>query len=195
MNPPILIVGAGPTGLNLALTLARRGVPFRMIDAAVGPGEHSRALAVQARTLEFYGQFGFADEVIAQGIVAESVHIREGGDHGAAHEVSTVRFKDLGDGISPYPFALAYAQDDHERFLIGKLKEIGVDIDWRSKLIGLTEESGGVQATISRSDRTEQVHTNYICGCDGAHSCVRESLNIGFPGGTYDQLFYVADVQ
>ena len=53
---------------------------------------------------------------------AESVHIREGGDHDAAREVITVSFKDLGDGISPYPFALAYAQDDHERFLIGKLE-------------------------------------------------------------------------
>jgi len=195
MNSRVLIVGAGPTGLNLALSLARRGVPFRIISEVNGPGEHSRALAVQARTLEFYGQFGFADEVIAQGIVAESIHIREGGDHDAAHEVTTVRFKDLGDGISPYPFALAYAQDDHERFLIGKLKETGVDVEWQSKLIGFTQESGTVRATILGSDRTDEVCVEYICGCDGAHSRVRETLNIGFPGGTYDQLFYVADVR
>lgn len=195
MNPPVLIVGAGPTGLNLALSLARRGVLFRVISDANGPGEHSRALAVQARTLEFYGQFGFADEVIAQGIVAESVHIREGGDQDTAHEVTTVSFKDLGDGISPYPFALAYAQDDHERFLIGKLKDIGVDIEWQSKLIGLTEQNGSVRAVIARGDRTEEVCVEYICGCDGARSRVRGVLNIGFPGGTYDQLFYVADVR
>src|SRR5579872_424685 len=178
MSHSVLIVGAGPTGLNLALSLALRGVPFRIISEASGPGEHSRALAVQARTLEFYGQFGFADEVIAQGVVADSVHIREGGDHDSAHEVTTVSFKDLGDGISPYPFALAYAQDDHERFLIGKLKEIGVDVEWQSKLVGFNEESGGVRATIARSDRTEEVCVYYICGCDGAHSRVRESLNI-----------------
>jgi 2-polyprenyl-6-methoxyphenol hydroxylase-like FAD-dependent oxidoreductase len=188
MNPPILIVGAGPTGLNLALSLARHGVPIRIISEANGPGEHSRALAVQARTLEFYGQFGFADEVIAQGTVAESVHIREGGDHVAAREVTTFSFRDLGDGISPYQFALAYAQDDHERFLIGKLKEIGVDVEWQSRLVDFTEEGGGVRATISRSDRTEEVRIEYICGCDGAHSRAREALNIGFPGGTYDQL-------
>src|SRR5262249_19591002 len=107
----------------------------------------------------------------------------------------TVSFKDLGDGISPYPFALAYAQDDHERFLIGKLKEVGIEIEWQSKLIGFTEESGRVQATIARSERTEEVSVDYICGCDGAHSRVRESMNIGFPGGTYDQLFFVADVR
>jgi len=109
MNPSNIDCGAGPTGLNLALSLARRDVPFRIISEANDRREHSRALAVQARTLEFYGQFGFADEVIARGIVAESLHIREGGDHDAAHEVTTVSFKDLGDGISPYPFALAYA--------------------------------------------------------------------------------------
>jgi 2-polyprenyl-6-methoxyphenol hydroxylase-like FAD-dependent oxidoreductase len=195
MNPPVLIVGAGPTGLNLALSLARRGVPFRIISEGNGPGEHSRALVVQARTLEFYAQFGFADEVVAQGVVADSVHIREGGDHDSAHEVTTVSFKDLGNGISPYPFALAYAQDDHERFLIGKLRETGFNVEWQSKLIGFTEESGGVRATISCNGGTEEVRVEYICGCDGAHSRVRETLNIGFPGGTYDQLFYVADVR
>jgi len=67
----VLIVGAGPTGLVLALSLARRGVRYRIISDAEGPGEHSRAMAVQARTLEFYDQFGFADEVVRQGIPAD----------------------------------------------------------------------------------------------------------------------------
>jgi 2-polyprenyl-6-methoxyphenol hydroxylase-like FAD-dependent oxidoreductase len=195
MNGPVLIVGAGPTGLNLALSLARCGVPFRIISEANGPGAHSRALAVQARTLEFYGQFGFADEVVAQGVIAESVHIREGGDPDNAHEVTTVSFKDLGDGISPYPFALAYAQDDHERFLIGKLQEAGFDVEWQSTLTGFTEENGSIRATISCNGHAQEICSEYICGCDGAHSRVRETLNIGFPGGTYDQLFYVADVR
>ena len=65
---PVLIIGAGPTGLNLALSLARRGVPFRLIDEKEGPGEHSRAMVVQARTLEFYRQYGFADEVVEAGV-------------------------------------------------------------------------------------------------------------------------------
>src|SRR5580700_3753755 len=108
----VLIAGAGPTGLALALNLARRGVPFRLVDEAAGPGEHSRAMVIQARTLEFYNQFGFADEMVAQGIIADAAHVLEGGDSGSAHEVTKIRFKDLGDGVSPYPFALAYPQDD-----------------------------------------------------------------------------------
>lgn len=195
MTPPVLIVGAGPTGLNLALSLARRGVRFRIISEANGPGEHSRAMVVQARTLEFYGQFGFADEVIAQGVIAESAHIREGGDDVRAHEVTKFSFRDLGDGISPYPFALAYPQDDHERFLVARLKEAGFDVEWQSKLTGFSEDGAGIQAAISCNGRAEEARVEYICGCDGAHSRVRETLNIGFPGGTYDQLFYVADVR
>src|SRR5215469_3316197 len=133
-NARILIVGAGPTGLILALSLVRRGVPVRLISDSEGPGEHSRAMVVQARTLEFYDQLGFADEVIREGVPADKAHLREGGENGPVREVVSVSFRDLGEGLSPYPFPLAYPQDDHERFLVGKLNEAGVSIEWRSRL-------------------------------------------------------------
>ena len=121
---PILIVGAGPSGLNLALALIRRNVQCHLISEADGPGEESRAMVVQARTLEFYGQYGFAGEVVEQGVIAETAHVREGGS-GGSREVLSISFKEMGAGLSPYPFALAYPQDDHERFLIAKLKDAG----------------------------------------------------------------------
>ena len=195
MTSSVLIVGAGPTGLNLALALAKRGVPFRIISEADGPGQHSRAMVIQARTLEFYDQLGFAGEIISQGVIAETAHVLEGGADESAHEISKIRFKDLGDGISPFPFALAFPQDDHERFLIGKLQASGCAIEWGSKLTTFSEDDDGIRATIRSNGHTEEVRAAYICGCDGAHSCVRETLKIGFPGGTYDQLFYVADVR
>jgi 2-polyprenyl-6-methoxyphenol hydroxylase-like FAD-dependent oxidoreductase len=130
-NARVLIVGAGPTGLTLALSLARRGIPFRLISAAEGPGEHSRAIVVQARTLEFYDQFGFADDVIRQGVPAGEAHLRESNENGRSREVVSVSFRDLGEGLSPYPFPLAYPQDDHEHFLVDKLKEAGAEIEWR----------------------------------------------------------------
>ena len=194
MQLPVLVVGAGPTGLNLALSLARRGAPFRIISDAERPGEHSRAMVVQARTLEFYDQLGFAKEVVERGIIAETAHIREVGEAGGG-PVTTFSFKDLGGSISPYPFALAFPQDDHERFLTERLKDAGGEIEWRSKLTGFTEDGDGIRATISKDGHSEEVRAEYICGCDGAHSIVRESLKIGFQGGTYDQLFYVADVR
>ncbi|MFY9860325.1 MAG: FAD-dependent monooxygenase, partial [Candidatus Cybelea sp.] len=125
----VLIAGAGPTGLVLALSLARQGIPFRLIDAAVGPGEHSRAMVVQARTLEFYRQFGFADAMVEEGIVVQRLHLRESGRGGRSREVLQLRFSDLGAGVSPYPFALTYPQDDHERFLEKHLAEAGSRVE------------------------------------------------------------------
>ncbi|MCU1314333.1 MAG: monooxygenase, FAD-binding [Acidobacteriaceae bacterium] len=195
MTCRVLIVGAGPTGLNLALSLARRNVPFRLLSDAPGPGEHSRAMVVQARTLEFYDQLGFAKEVIEGGVIADAAHIRQGDDRGKTRDVATIRFAELGRGVSPYPFALAYPQDDHERFLIGELKEAGCAVEWQSKLMGFREEGNAVRATVLRDGQTEEICADYICGCDGAHSKVREAMGVGFPGGTYEQLFYVADVR
>jgi 2-polyprenyl-6-methoxyphenol hydroxylase-like FAD-dependent oxidoreductase len=192
---PVLIVGAGPSGLNLALALIRRNVPCRLISEADGPGAESRAMVVQARTLEFYGQYGFADEVVEQGVIAETAHVREGGPDGS-REVLSISFKEMGAGLSPYPFALAYPQDDHERFLTDKLKAAGCEVEWGAKLTGFNESENGVRATIEHNTgHIEAAESAYICGCDGARSWVRETLHLGFPGGTYEQLFYVADVK
>src|ERR1700744_5007623 len=90
----VLIVGAGPTGLVLALWLARCGVPFRLIDDERGPGEQSRAMAVHARTLEFYQQLGIADEVVAQGVPIEKGHLREGSERGGGSEILELKFAD-----------------------------------------------------------------------------------------------------
>jgi 2-polyprenyl-6-methoxyphenol hydroxylase-like FAD-dependent oxidoreductase len=151
-------------------------------------------MVVQARTLEFYGQYGFAREVVEQGVIAETAHVREVGSNGS-REVLSISFKEMGAGLSPYPFALAYAQDDHERFLIGKLEEVGCRVEWKTKLTTFTEDENGIHATFEHAGRVERAESAYICGCDGTRSCVRETLGIGFPGGTYEQLFYVADVK
>jgi 2-polyprenyl-6-methoxyphenol hydroxylase-like FAD-dependent oxidoreductase len=195
VEQPVLIVGAGPTGLNLALSLARRKVPFRLISESEGPGEHSRAMVVQARTLEFYGQYGFADEMIEQGVVAGAAHLRDGGERSRGREIVSFSFKELGEGLSPFPFALAYPQDDHERFLVARLNALGCTVEWRSRLTGFTQNEHAVCCKIARDGQTKHFEASYICGCDGARSVVRETLGVGFPGGTYDQLFFVADVK
>lgn len=189
----VLIAGAGPTGLVLALNLAQRGVAFRLIDAAQGPGEHSRAIVVQARTLEFYRQLGFADAVVDQGIIAQRIHFRESGRSGRSRELMWLRFGDLGKGISPYPFALIYPQDDHERFLEKRLADAGGAVEWNTALTGLTQTQTGVRVTVAGPNGNEDIETAYLCGCDGAHSKVRQALGLGFAGHTYEQPFFVCD--
>lgn len=186
---PVLIVGAGPTGLTLALRLARHGVPFRIVDQASGPGLASRAMALQARTLEFYGQLGLADAVVARGTRVEAAHFREDG-----REVASLSLRDIGAGMSPYPFVLSLPQDDHERFLVDQLAVHGIAVEWGTALQGFTDHGARVSAVLRRNGTHEACEAAYLCGCDGAHSAVRQQLGLGFPGGTYDQLFYVADV-
>jgi len=186
----ILIVGAGPTGLVLALGLALRGVPFRIIDRNAGPGQASRAMAVQARTLEFYRQFGFADEVVQGGIRMEILHLREAGE-----EVARLTLGNLGEGLSPYPFVLSFTQDDHERFLTQKLQALGVSVEWNVELKEFSDDGSTVRCLLDQSGSEEVAGFAYLCGCDGASSTVRRDLKIPFSGGTYDQRFYVADVK
>lgn len=192
---PVLIVGGGPTGLVLALSLARRGVRCRIIDEHDGPGRESRAMGVHARTLEFYRQFGFADEVVADGVPADIVHLRRHGRAGVGHEVRTFSLGDMGKGLSPFPYLLTYPQDVHERLLVGKLEALGVAVERSAKLTDFTQDEGGVRAKVAKGDAAETIEASYLVGCDGARSRVRAALRLGFLGGTYEQLFYVADVK
>ncbi len=190
MEDPILIVGAGPTGLVLALWLARSGVSFRIIEKNAGPGEASRAMAVQARTLEFYRQLGIAERIVESGIKMRGVHLREG-----SREIAGFPFDGIGTDISPFSFVLSYPQDDHERLLVQVLEEAGVRVEWNTELVRFEEEGERVRATLRKGDSEETGGFAYICGCDGAHSAVRQTLGLGFPGGTYQESFYVADVR
>ncbi len=190
-TPPVLIVGAGPTGLVLALWLTRLGVAVRIIDVAAEPGTTSRALAVQARTLEFYRQIGIADAVLAAGVPIEGLNLWVKGARAAR-----VRFQRLGEGLSPFPFVLVLPQDVHERLLIERLDASGVTVERRTALVRFGSHDTGVRAVLRRPDGSEEsCEAAYLAGCDGARSTVRHALGVGFPGGTYSDHFYVADVE
>jgi 2-polyprenyl-6-methoxyphenol hydroxylase-like FAD-dependent oxidoreductase len=186
----VLIVGAGPTGLVLALWLTRFGVRVRIIDKVAEPGTTSRALAVQARTLEFYRQAGFSQAIVDAGVQIEGINLW-------ARNTKAVRVPvgNLGKGMSPFPYPLIYPQDAHERFLIQRLNELGVKVERPSELVRFDQRDDCVSAVIKHADGSTEVHeTAYLAGCDGSHSIVRETIGAGFPGGTYSGVFYVADV-
>ncbi|HET8935677.1 MAG TPA: FAD-dependent monooxygenase [Polyangiales bacterium] len=190
-HSPVLIVGAGPTGLVLALWLTHLGVRVRIIDKVAQPGTTSRALAVQARTLELYRQLGLADAVFERAHKTPGVNLWVKGERTAR-----IPFSEIGKGLTDFPFLLIFPQDQHERFLVERLQALGVSVERELELVRFEDGPDLVRATLRRTDGSEESCTAaYIAGCDGARSRVREVLGTGFPGGTYRQLFYVADVQ
>jgi 2-polyprenyl-6-methoxyphenol hydroxylase-like FAD-dependent oxidoreductase len=186
----VLIIGAGPTGLVLALWLTRLGVPVRIIDKTSEPGTTSRALAVQARTLELYRQIGLAEAVVEGGVKVPAANLWV-----RAARAARLPLRHLGEGLSPFPYALTYPQDAHERLLIDRLHALGVTVERQTELLRFAQRLDGVRAVLKRPDGSEETcAAAYLAGCDGAHSTVREILRTGFPGGTYSGRFYVADV-
>ena len=186
----VLIAGAGPTGLLLALWLARKGVDLRIIDKTAEPGTTSRALVVHARTLEFFQQLGIAEEAIARGRKFAAIRLWA---HGKQR--GRIVLGDIGKGLSPFPFMLILPQDEQERLLIEELGKLGVKVERRTELASFEDDGVKVVTELKHSDGTqESLSCAYLAGCDGAHSTVRSGLAVDFPGATYSHMFYVADV-
>jgi 2-polyprenyl-6-methoxyphenol hydroxylase-like FAD-dependent oxidoreductase len=186
----VLIAGAGPTGLVLALWLTKQGVPIRIVDKGAEPGTTSRALAVHARTLELYRQLDLDGPVVEKGYTVPGARLWLGGK-----EEARVPFEKIVSDLTPYGFLHIFPQDEHERLLIDHLEKSGVTVERSTELLDYTETGDGIQARLRSTDGVEsQVTAKFIAGCDGAHSKVREVMKSDFPGGSYPQVFYVADV-
>ena len=190
MDADVLIVGAGPTGLMLANQLVRRGVRVLIIDRHAGPSLQTRALGVQARTLEIYQKLSIVARALQLGKIATGANIWAQG-----RRTARVPLGDAGKSVTPYPYILILGQDDNERIMGEKLNELGVSVQWNTELVGITEEPGKIVATLKLPDGTSRETTAaWVGGCDGAHSAVRELNGIGFPGAPYEHVFFVADV-
>ncbi len=185
----VLVAGAGPTGLVLALWLARQGVGVRIVDKTAGPGTTSRAVVVHARTLELYRQLGLADEVVKAGTPNPGINLWVRGKR-RAH----IEFGDAGAGLTPYPFILVFPQDRHEKLLIEHLRDLGVEVERNTELLDFEQREDHVLVHLRGPGGLQSVEASWLAGCDGARSPVRHQLHADFEGGTYDQLFYVADV-
>jgi 2-polyprenyl-6-methoxyphenol hydroxylase-like FAD-dependent oxidoreductase len=187
----VLIVGAGPTGLALACQLIRYGIDFQIIDKREGLTPYSKAIGVQARTLEIYQQIQLADRLVDQGLIAKGVRLLEGGE-----ERAEVPLTALGEGKSPYPFLLIVEQSKHEHLLYDFIKAHGHDVRWQTTLSDFSQDDSGVAGTIVNATGEEQmVQAQYLVACDGSKSSVRTGLGLSFEGSTLERLFYVADVQ
>jgi 2-polyprenyl-6-methoxyphenol hydroxylase-like FAD-dependent oxidoreductase len=184
----VLVVGAGPTGLMLAAELARRGVPFRVLDKALEPTQLSKAIAVHARTLEILHDMGIADELISRGVKLRGTQVFADGK-----TLVRASFDELD---SHYPFILAVAQRETEAVLAEHLTKLGGVIERGVELTELTQDDDGVTCTLTKSDGSdEKLRVKYVVGADGASSTVRKRLGLDFAGSSYSEQFVLADVR
>ncbi len=184
-----MVVGAGPTGLVMAAELARRGVRCRIIDKAEGPSRHSKALGIQARTLEVLDLMGgLADQVEANGLAMKALNLYTAGRH-------AVRLP-LGGLGCPFPWPLIHPQSDTDRVLIEHLRNLGVAVEWGVELTDFSQDQAGVSTSLVHPDGgQETARAGWLLGCDGAHSTVRRGLGLPFEGTPYDEEFLLGDVR
>jgi 2-polyprenyl-6-methoxyphenol hydroxylase-like FAD-dependent oxidoreductase len=190
-TPRVLIVGAGPTGLMLACQLALRDVPFRIIDKNEDHTTQSRALVVQARSVEIFGQMDLAQEALQLGEKAKAVNVVVNGKQALQMNV-----REIGEGLTPYPYLLMLEQSKTEQLLNDFLAHRSHTVERQTALLDFTQDAHSVTATIQQTNRQEEViQVDWLVGADGAHSVVRHNLNIPFAGKTYQQSLFVLDCE
>ncbi|WP_260735938.1 FAD-dependent monooxygenase [Tunturiibacter lichenicola] len=187
---PILIIGAGPTGLTLAIDLARRGIAFRLLEAAETPFQGSRGKGIQPRTLEVFEDLGVIDQILAAGAPYPKFRLHLG--------PLSLRAGSLGSSkppteAMPYPNLWMVPQSRTEEILRERLRQLGHQVEFGMALTKLEQDDHAVHATLSNG---EIVDADYLVGCDGGHSAVRKSLGLKLEGEAIDEEpSLVADVE
>jgi 2-polyprenyl-6-methoxyphenol hydroxylase-like FAD-dependent oxidoreductase len=186
----VLIAGAGPTGLTLAIDLARRGISCRLIEAAEAPFTGSRGKGIQPRTLEIFEDLGIIEPILAAGGVYPKLCIHLG--------PLSMRAGSLGSSKPPtesipYPNLWMVPQSCTEAILRERLHALGGRVEFDAAIEAVKQDEDGVDATFSNG---ETVRADYVVGCDGGRSTVRKTLGLKLEGETIDEKpMLVADVE
>jgi 2-polyprenyl-6-methoxyphenol hydroxylase-like FAD-dependent oxidoreductase len=182
----VLVAGAGPTGLMLANWLVKLGVDVIVVDGKDGPTRESRALVVQARTLEIYDQLGLGDQVL------EAAHRASALAPGFLDRVfGRVPLGPLGGNVTPYPHIEILEQSRNEEILYDSLLKLGGEVRWETPVTAVQQTEAGITAKVGN----DTVTARFCVGCDGANSAIRRARRIAFEGITNPHRFYVLDAE
>lgn len=188
-NIEALIIGAGPSGLMMACQLALRNIPFRIIDKKDHPTIYSGALIIQARSIEIFHQMGIAQTAIQKGIIANEINIVFNGK-----KSFRIPVKNIGQGITKFPYLLMLEQSKTEQLLIDFIHNYGYSVERRTELLRFTQDIDGVATIVKHTNgKEETIKSKYLIAADGGNSAVRKQLRIPFAGKTHPISLFVTD--
>ena len=188
MKQIVLVAGAGPVGLTLAMALNRRGVDVRIVDKSTARTDKSKALVLWSRTLELLDIQGCVAPFLEAGKKAAGARMLAKGKE-LVH---------LPLELSPslYNYALMIPQSETERLLEAQLASLGVQVERNVELLSFIDQDSGVSALLRHADGSEEtVQASWLAACDGAHSTIRNQLKLAFDGETDPSDWILADVQ
>lgn len=190
----VLVVGAGPAGLVAAIEVARRGVDVRVVDKAEGPAAGSRGKGLQPRSIEVFDDLGVAGRIVSAGRFRLPIRKYRGRTIVGQSEVNPGAPEPTAS--TPYPRTLLIPQWRVQQTLLERLSELGVRVEYGSKLVDLRQDDGSVRVGLASAAGREDASFTYVIGADGASSTVRGLLGVGFLGQT-DESFRMltADVE
>jgi len=183
----VLIIGAGPTGLTLALALSRYGLSFRIVERASGPSVVSKAIGIQARSLELFARLGVAED-----LMENAIKINQGNLYVNGAWQAKLDFTDLN---TPFPFVTLLPQSETERILEAQLAKYGHVVERETELTGFAQFPTFVTASLQHKGETETVDASFIIGADGANSFVRRELGLPFSGKSFKESWALADIE
>ena len=186
---PLVIVGAGPVGLSLAIDLAQRGQRVVLLDDADRIGEGSRAICFSKRSLEYWDRLGVGDRMVEKGVVWSVGRIFHG-------ESQLYQFNLLPEDGHKRPAFINLQQYYAEAYLVDRVSELPeIDLRWRNKVTALDSRNDSFALTIETPEGAYRLHAQYVIACDGARSSLRQMVGADFAGQVFEDQFLIADVK
>lgn len=186
---PVVVVGAGPVGLSLAIDLAQRGQRVVLLDDADRIGEGSRAICFSKRSLEYWDRLGVGDRMVAKGVVWSVGRIFHG-------DSQLYQFNLLPEDGHKRPAFINLQQYYAEAYLVDRIQDLPeIDLRWRNKVTALEQRNDSALLTIETPEGAYRLHAQYVIACDGARSSLRQMVGAEFAGQVFEDQFLIADVK
>lgn len=185
-NKEIAIIGAGPSGLSMALFLSEQGFHPRIFDKKEAIGIHSKALGVNPKTLEIMKPFGITKRFLANGRKMSAINFWQADRHIYKNDYSKIN--------SEFPFMLIQPQKESEEILLEEVEARNIKVHYNSEFIEFTKTEDKYSVAVE-NQQISQVGFDYIIGADGGHSRIRKQLDIPYQGFRYDEEWELYDIE